>query len=133
MLCVCLLDIQKGAARGSILLLGAFFQRTNNNCAPLYRFSLLNLSYIAFIMPQQKSTYAPSALSFCLNFCAVLSPFTRRNFSHKAALNSVLKRNTKRKFARTFPSLFFCWFRTYKRTSTHKNGLCKRVGVSPER
>ena len=50
-----------------------------------------SLSY-AFIMPQRKSAYAPSArIRFCLNFCAVLS---RRNFFfHRTALNSAVKRN----------------------------------------
>lgn len=37
---LCVLDIQKGAARGSILLPGAFFQRANYKCAPLSLVSL---------------------------------------------------------------------------------------------
>lgn len=59
---MCLLDIQKGAARGSILLPGAFFQRANYKYAPP-SFLSKSLSY-AFIMPQQKSACAPSALRF---------------------------------------------------------------------
>ena len=50
---MCLLDIQKGAARGSILLPGAFFQRANYKCAPLSRFSL-NLSLMLLLCRNER-------------------------------------------------------------------------------
>ena len=80
-LCAFIRYTKRSSACGSILLFLAFFQRTNNKRAPPSRFSPLNLSSIAFIMPQRKSTHVPSALRFRLNFCAVVSPFsTGRNF-----------------------------------------------------
>jgi len=140
---LCLLCTKRRSACSSILLLLlAFFQRARNNeCAPPSQsFSPLNLSYIAFIMPQRKSTYyaRPSArISFCLNFCAVSSPFTGRRIFHTRGspkLCSQEEKPQKGNLRAHFHHLHICcWFRTYKRTSKRKNGLCKRVGVSPER
>lgn len=125
---LCLLCTKRRSACSSILLLLlAFFQRARNNeCAPPSQsFSPLNLSYIAFIMPQRKSTYyaRPSARSsFCLNFCAVSSLLQEGGFfTRGAALNSALKKRNHRKEIYAHISITYIFAVGSERTNAHLN------------